>query len=99
HASAMALGGKAESEMGISRYAEARRTLALAMRRNSDDLYLRGWLLHLHANIHLDLWEGKEAASEAREELRLGQEIQDASLIALASADQAGASFWTDFSN
>jgi len=96
-AEALALGGAAESEMALSRYAEARRSLAQGMRLVAGDDYLRGWLMHLDANIHLDLWEGQGATRSAQDELRLAERDGDSGLIALAHADLAGALFWTDF--
>ena len=99
YAMALALGGEAESEMALSRYRDAFGTLAQASRLAGDHAYLHGLLLHIVANIDLDLWEGQKALGPAQEELQLGQQIQDDGLIALADADLAGVSFWTDFRN
>jgi hypothetical protein len=95
----LALGGKAESEIGLSRYASAQHTLTLASHLAETQSYLNAWLLHLATSIHLDLWEGKEASDSAQEELRLSQQTQDPAAIALARADLSGSSFWTDFSH
>ncbi|MGA3131305.1 MAG: CHAT domain-containing protein [Terracidiphilus sp.] len=97
YAAALALSGKAESQTALSRYDEALETLAQASKLAADHIYLRGMLLHAAANIYLDLWEGEKASVPAQEELRLGRQIQDDGLIALADADLAGVSFWTDF--
>jgi CHAT domain-containing protein/tetratricopeptide (TPR) repeat protein len=89
----LALGGKAEAEIELSRYNDARQTLQRALRLDPNEDYLRGGLFHLGARIHLDLWEWEEAVGYAQEELRLGRQIGDAASIALAEADLAGASW------
>lgn len=91
---ALALGGRGESEIELSRYEDARRTLEHALSLSENNGYLRGWLLHLQARALFDQWEGKRAQAYAQEELRLGQEIGDAALIALARTDLAGVAFW-----
>lgn len=97
YAMALALGGEAESEMALSRYRDALGTLAQASKLARGHDYLHGLLLHIVANIDLDLWDGQKALWPAQEELQLGQQIQDDGLIAFADADLAGVSFWTDF--
>ena len=91
---ALALGGKGESEIELSRYAEAKRTLDRALVNSGNNAYLRGWLLHLQARVLFDQWKGKQAEGIAEEEMRLGQEDADPALIALARTDQIGVAFW-----
>ena len=91
---ALALGGEGESEIELSRYADAKRTLDRALVNAGNNAYLRGWLLHLQARVLFDQWKGKEAKGIAEEEMRLGQEDADPALIALARTDQIGVAFW-----
>ena len=91
---ALALGGKAESEIELSRYEDARRTLDHALSLSRKNAYLHGWLLHLEARVLFDQWQGKKAKAYAEEELQLGEQIGDAALIALARTDLACVAFW-----
>jgi CHAT domain-containing protein len=91
---ALALGGKAEAEIELSRYADAKRTLDRALVPAGKNAYLRGWLMHLAARIFFDQYEGKLAQPYSEEELRLGQESGDLALIAMARTDLAGVAFW-----
>ena len=94
YSEALALGGEGESEIELSRYAEARRTLDRALVIAGKNAYLRGWLLHLAARVLLDQWLGQPAKGYAEEELQLGQKIGDAALIAMARTDLACVAFW-----
>jgi CHAT domain-containing protein/tetratricopeptide (TPR) repeat protein len=96
YAMALALDGKAESQMALSRDAEALGTLAQASKLADDHIYLRGMLLHDTANIYLDRWQGEKASAPAKQELRLARQIQDDGLAALAAADLTAVSFWID---
>ena len=91
---ALAWGGKGESEIELSRYGDARRTLDTALGLAGNNAYVRGWLLHLAARVLFDEHQGKPARDYAEEELRLGQELSDPALIALARTDLAGVAFW-----
>ena len=91
---ALALGGKVESEIELSRYVDARLTLERALDLAEKNGYLRGWLLHLAARVLFDQWQGKQAKHYAEEELQLAQEIDDPALIALARTDLVGVAFW-----
>lgn len=91
---ALALGGKAESEIELSRYADAKRTLDRAIVLAGKNAYLRGWLMHLAALIYFDQYDGRPAQPYSEEELRLGQAIGDPAMIALARTDLAGVAFW-----
>ena len=82
---ALALGGKGESEIELSRYGDAKRTLESALGLAGKDAYLRGWILHLLARVFFDQYEGKQARDYAEEELRLGHNIDDPALIALGA--------------
>src|SRR5215469_14191197 len=74
---ALALGGKGESEIELSRYGDARRTLDRALGLAGNNAYLRGWLLHVESRVLFDEHEGKPARDNAEEELRLGRELDD----------------------
>jgi CHAT domain-containing protein len=91
---ALALGGKGESEIELSRYGGAKQSLDRALVLAGKNVYLRGWLLHLASRVLLDQWLGKQAKGFAEEELHLGQEIGDAALIAMARTDLACVAFW-----
>ncbi|MGA9673287.1 MAG: CHAT domain-containing protein [Terracidiphilus sp.] len=91
---ALALGGKGESEIELSRYADAALTLDRALNLGGENAYLRGWLLHLGARALFDQWQGKQAASYAEKELKLGEQAEDAALIAQARTDLACVAFW-----
>jgi tetratricopeptide (TPR) repeat protein len=91
---ALALGGKGESAIELSRYGDARRTLHRALGLAGKNAYLSGWLMHLVARALFDPYDGKHAQTYAEEELRFGQEIDDPALIALARTDLAGVAFW-----
>jgi CHAT domain-containing protein len=91
---ALALGGEGESEIELSRYEEAKRTLDRALGVAGNNAHLRGWLLHLAARVLFDQWEGKEARNFAEEELRLGQQSGDAGLVAMARTDLVCVLFW-----
>jgi CHAT domain-containing protein len=90
----VALGGKAESEIELSRYQEALQTLKHALGLDAKSAYVRGWLNHLGARAYLDQWEPQPAKVFALETLRLGQQMNDPALIALARTDLAGAAYW-----
>jgi CHAT domain-containing protein len=91
---ALALGGKGESEIELSRYGDAKRTLDDALASAGGNAYLRGWLLHLQARVLLDQYEGRQAQAITDEEMRLGQKLGDTALIALARTDMIGVVFW-----
>ena len=91
---ALALGGQGESEIELSRYGDAKRTLESALALAGKNAYLRGWILHLLARVFFDQYEGKQAKDYAEEELRLGHDIGDPALAALARIDLAGVAFW-----
>ena len=91
---ALALGGKGESEIELSRYGDAKRTLESALALAGKNAYLRGWILHLLARVLFDQYGGKRAKDYAEEELRLGHDISDPALTALARTDLAGVAFW-----
>lgn len=74
----LALGGEGESEIELSRYADAKWTLERALLLTGNNAYLRGWLLHLAARVLIDQWLGTQVKSYAEEEMQLGQEIGDA---------------------
>jgi CHAT domain-containing protein/tetratricopeptide (TPR) repeat protein len=95
----LALGGEGESEIELSRYADAKQTLDRALVLSGNNAYLRGWLLHLAARVLIDQWLGKQVQGYAEEELKLGEEIGDAALIALARTDLAGVAYWLPDSN
>jgi CHAT domain-containing protein len=94
YAEALALGGKGESEIELSRYTDAGLTLKLALDRAGENVYVRGWLLHLEARTLFDQWQGKQAKSYVDEEMRMGEEIGDPALIALARTDLVCVAFW-----
>jgi CHAT domain-containing protein len=91
---ALALGGKGESEIELSRYENAKRTLDRALGVAGSSAHLRGWLLHLAARVLFDQWKGKEARKFAEEELQLGQQTGDAGVIAMARTDLVCVLFW-----
>ncbi len=91
---ALALGGKAESQIELSRYQEAMKTLKHALGLDAKNAYVRGWLTHLSARVYLDQWEPGPAKGFAEETLQLGQQIGDLALIAQARTDLAGAAYW-----
>lgn len=91
---ALALGGEGESEIELSRYTDAKRTLDHALALAGTDVYLRGSLLHLVTRALLDQWLGQQAKGYAGEELRLAKEIGDMALIAMAQTDLACVAFW-----
>jgi len=91
---ALALGGKGESEIELSRYVDARRTLGRALVLAGKDAYLRGCLLHFVVRALLDQWLGRQAKGYAEEELQLAKEIDDRALFAMAQTDLAGVAFW-----
>jgi CHAT domain-containing protein len=95
----LALAGKGESQIELSAYAEAMQTLSHALSLDVKNAYLRGWLFHLAAQVYLDQWEPKGSKDYAREELRLGEEIDDPALIALARTDLAGVAYWGEDSH
>jgi tetratricopeptide (TPR) repeat protein len=91
---ALALGAKGESEIELSHYMDAKRTLDRALACAGDNAYPRGWLLHLQARVLFDQYEGKQAGEIVEEEMRLGQSLADPALIALARTDKIGVAFW-----
>jgi CHAT domain-containing protein len=91
---ALALGGKGESLIELSRYQEALSTIDHALSLDVKSAYVRGWLNHLKARVYLDQWEPKPARPFAEETLRLGKEASDAALIALGHTDLLGVAFW-----
>jgi len=93
-AEALALGGKGEAEIDLSRYADAERTLKLALDSSGKNPYVRGWLLHLEARALFDQWQGKQAKAYVDEEMRMGEEIGDPALVAMAQTDLACVAFW-----
>jgi CHAT domain-containing protein/tetratricopeptide (TPR) repeat protein len=94
NSAALALGGKGESEIELSRYIDAMRTLNRALVLSGKNLYLRGWILHLSARVLFDQYLGKLAKGYAEEEMRMGEEVGDSGLISLARTDLTGVSFW-----
>lgn len=94
YAEALALGGKGESEIELSRYADAKLTLKVALDLAGRNAYLRGWLLHIAARALFDQWLGKQAKTYVEEEMRMGEETGDLALIALARTDLACVAFW-----
>jgi CHAT domain-containing protein len=90
----LALAGKGESQIELSQYTEAMQSLQHAIRLDLKNAYVRGWLFHLEARVYLDQWEPKRSKDLAQEELRLGQEIDDPALIALARTDLTGVAYW-----
>ncbi|RXH54234.1 CHAT domain-containing protein [Granulicella sibirica] len=91
---ALALGGEGESQIELSRYGDAKRTLLRALRLAGNDAPLRAWLLHLAARVLFDQYDGKPAGAYVAEEVQLAEKTDDLSLIAMARTDQAGLAFW-----
>jgi len=96
---ALALAGNGESQIELSQYADAMETLKHAVDLEVKNGYILGWLSHLEARVYLDQWEPKQAKGFAEEELRLGKEIDDPALIALARTDVVGVAYWSDDSH
>jgi CHAT domain-containing protein len=91
---AIALSGKAESLIELSRYQEALSTAKYALSLDTGSGYLSGWLNHLLSRVYLDQWEAKPAREFAQATLQLGIEIRDPALIALGRTDLVGIAFW-----
>jgi CHAT domain-containing protein/tetratricopeptide (TPR) repeat protein len=96
---ALALAGEGESQIELSQYEEAIKTLKHAVGLEAKNGYLLGWLSHLEARVYLDQWEPKQARGFAQEEMRLGKEIDDPALIALARTDLVGVAYWGEDSH
>ena len=92
----VALAAKGETQIELSQYGVAMETLRRAVKLESKNGYLLGWLAHLEARVYLDQWDAKQARGFAQEELRLGKEIDDPALIALARTDLVGVAYWSN---